>query len=379
MSAVRRVLNWACDPHRWRYQSAAVRIGMALSWLILLLHEFPRRGSIWGPNAPWSWELAQRQLAESGAFSVLLWWRGGLWFEVFYGLAVAVAVALLLGWRTRTMSFLFLICVLSLSHRNEWVLNAGDTVFRLTACYLVLMRPGRVWSLDARRAGRPARPDRTGPVLWTLGGLLLTYATLGAMVTGGWALLLWLYWLAHAVRAIGARHDGVRGTLDLVGDIVHNAAVVMLMVQVCVVYATAGWYKIQGRQWQDGSGVYWGLGLDWLTPFPALTQLITAHALLVLALSYGTVILQVAFPFAVFNRRLKNIMLALMIAEHIGIGVLMGLFSFSLSMIVADLVFLPTGFLRGAEEYGRRAVRRAPRPPKVLRRSRPEAPARAAT
>ncbi|MCS0635739.1 HTTM domain-containing protein [Streptomyces sp. LP05-1] len=368
---VRRALDWACDPYRWRYQAAAVRIGMALTWLILLLHEFPRRGRLWGPDAAWSWQLAQRQLEESHAFSVLLWWPGELWFEAFYALSVAVAAALLVGWRTRTMSFLFLICVLSLDHRNEWVLNAGDTVFRLTAVYLVFMRPGRVWSLDARRAGRPVRRDRTGPVLWALCGLVLAYLTLGAILTGGWSLVLWLYWLAHAVRAIGDRHEGTRGTLDLIGDIVHNAAVVMLMIQVCLVYATAGWYKIQGRQWQDGSGVYWGLGLDWLTPFPSLTQLITSHALLVLALSYGTVVLQVAFPFGVFNRRLKNVMLALMFAEHIGIGVLMGLFYFSLSMIVADLVFLPTGFLLGAAEYGRRAVRRAR--PAVPRRPAGEA------
>ncbi|MEU5432739.1 HTTM domain-containing protein [Streptomyces sp. NPDC020719] len=345
-----RALARACDARVWAYQSAAVRIGMGGVWLLLLVHEFPRRERMWGPDAPWSRRLAEHALDQSHAFSVLRWSGGQVWFEVFYLLSAAVAAALLVGWRTRTASLLFVISVLSLDHRNENVLNAGDTIFRITAIYLAFTRCGQVWSLDARGGRRSLKDarDRTGVILWSVCGLALAWATLAAQLTGGWALLLWGCWAGQAVWRGLRERPGPRRTLELIGHLLHNGGVLMLMIQVCLLYASAGWYKIQGASWQDGTAVYWSAGLDWLEPYPALSHALTSHPLIVLALTYGTVLVQVAFPFSVLDRRAKNVLLALLFAEHIGIGLLLGLPYFSLSMVVADLVFLPTGFLRGA-------------------------------
>lgn len=66
---------------------------------------------------------------------------------------------------------------------------------------------------------------------------------------------------------------------------------------------------------------------------------------MVMVLTYGTVIVQVAFPFTLFNRRVKNVLLVAMICEHAGIALLLGLPFFSMAMIAADAVFLPTAFL----------------------------------
>ncbi len=66
---------------------------------------------------------------------------------------------------------------------------------------------------------------------------------------------------------------------------------------------------------------------------------------MVMVLTYGTVIVQVAFPFTLFNRRVKNVLLVAMICEHAGIALLLGLPFFSMAMIAADAVFLPTVFL----------------------------------
>jgi hypothetical protein len=67
---------------------------------------------------------------------------------------------------------------------------------------------------------------------------------------------------------------------------------------------------------------------------------------------------QVAFPFCVFNRRLKNCLLVMLIAEHLGIALLMALPFFSLAIIVADLVFLPTAWLVFMGERVKAAGRR---------------------
>ncbi|BFO13669.1 hypothetical protein SHKM778_00570 [Streptomyces sp. KM77-8] len=86
--------------------------------------------------------------------------------------------------------------------------------------------------------------------------------------------------------------------------------------------------------------------------------------------TYGTVFMQVAFPFTLFNRRVKNVLLAFMILEHAVIAVVLGLPFFSLAMIAADAVFLPTSFLRRLGNLAARARGRlrprgapAPRPP----------------
>ena len=76
---------------------------------------------------------------------------------------------------------------------------------------------------------------------------------------------------------------------------------------------------------------------------------------MVMLVTYGTVAVQVAFPFTLFHRRVKNVLLAAMITEHAVIAVVLGLPFFSLAMIAADAVFLPTSFLRRLGGWAARA------------------------
>ena len=88
---------------------------------------------------------------------------------------------------------------------------------------------------------------------------------------------------------------------------------------------------------------------------------------MVMLITYGTVIVQVAFPFTLFNRRVKNVLLVAMMLEHASIAIVLGLPFFSLAMIAADAVFLPTDFLRWAGGRLAAAVRpRRERPAAVI-------------
>ncbi|MGW1762590.1 HTTM domain-containing protein [Streptomyces sp. NPDC002073] len=347
--AVGQITGRALGP----YQSAVIRIGFAATWLFFLLREFPHRHELYGPDGPWSWELAERLVASNNAFTVLLWGSGGLWFELVYAVAVVSALLLALGWRTRATSVFFMIGVLSLQNRSVFMGDGGDNVIHLMALYLVLTRCAQVWSLDARRAARaaerevPAR-DAAGPLLWlVLGVVLVVTAQKGA--TGSLLIVLFAaLWTAHAVWWVADRNDPkgeARALFDVIGNLVHNAAMLIIMAEVCLIYATAGWYKIQGSRWQDGTALYYPLNLDYFSPWPALSTLLGSSGVLVMLLSYGTVAVQVAFPFTLFNRRVKNVLLALMMLEHAGIALVLGLPFFSLAMITADAVFLPTAFL----------------------------------
>ncbi|MER8028902.1 HTTM domain-containing protein [Streptomyces bauhiniae] len=352
---VERVTGAALGP----YQSAVIRIGFAGTWLLFLLREFPHRQELYGPAGPWSWNLAHQLIADNHAFTVLMWSDSRLWFELCYLLAVLASAALLVGWRTRTASVLFMVGVLSLQNRSVFMGDGGDNVLHLMSLYLVFTRCGQVWSLDARRAGREGAArargervpaDRVGPVLWGLSGAVLVTAAVTGRFSGGWLVpaLLWTSWAGLGLWwAAGrwTRSQQPRMLLDVVANVLHNAGLAVIMAEACLIYATAGWYKIQGSRWQDGTAVYYPLHLDYFSPWPVLADLMSASGVLMMIVTYGTVMVQVAFPFTLFNRRVKNVLLVLMMTEHAVIAVVLGLPFFSLAMITADAVFLPTAFL----------------------------------
>ncbi|MFC8876212.1 HTTM domain-containing protein [Streptomyces ardesiacus] len=373
--SVARVTGAALGP----YQTAVVRIGFGATWLLFLLRELPHRHELYGPDGPWGHDLAEQLTADNGAFTVLMWSDGRIWFEAVYALAVLSSVLLLLGWRTRTLSVLFMVGVLSLQNRSVFMGDGGDNVVHLMSIYLVLTRCGQVWSLDARRARRAAAArargervvDRTGPVLWCVLGFLLIAATSAGRLDGDWFVpaLLWAVWVSLGLWWAVGRGAGGGGQprilLDVITNIVHNGALVVIMAEACLIYATAGWYKIQGSRWQDGTAVYYPLNLDYFSPWPALSDALAANGTVIMLITYGTVAVQVAFPFTLFNRRIKNVLLAVMMTEHAVIAVTLGLPFFSLAMIAADAVFLPTSFLRRlgdrAARAGNRTARRLPR------------------
>ncbi|MFG2553761.1 HTTM domain-containing protein [Streptomyces sp. NPDC048581] len=364
-SGIARVTESALGP----YQTAVIRIGFTATWLLFLLREFPHRQEMYGPDGPWEFDLAQQLIQTNGAFTALIWTNGRLWFEAVYVLAVLTSVLLLLGWRTRTMSVLFMVGVLSLQNRSVFMGDGGDNVLHLMCVYLVFTRCSQVWSLDERRARREREarargelvgPDRVGPALWGVLGFALVAVTAAGRLDGDLTVpvILWGVWLALAVWWIvgrRARTAQPRVLLDVVGNIVHNGALLVIMAEACLIYATAGWYKIQGTRWQDGTAVYYPLHLDYFSPWPALADLLSSSGTMVMLITYGTVIVQVAFPFTLFNRRVKNVLLAAMITEHAVIAVVLGLPFFSLAMIAADAVFLPTSFLRRLGDWAARA------------------------
>ncbi|GLX49920.1 HTTM domain-containing protein [Streptomyces hygroscopicus subsp. hygroscopicus] len=374
-----RVTEAALGP----YQSAVIRIGFAGTWLFFLLREFPHRQELYGPSGPWDWGMGRRLTEDNHAFTALMWSDGQLWFECFYTLAILASAALLLGWRTRTASVLFMVGVLSLQNRSVFVGDGGDNVLHLMAIYLVFTRCGQVWSLDARRRARGERApsdrfssdrvptgdaptdrtpaDRVGPLLWAVLGLaLITVTATGRLFGNAWLIpvLLWTVWVALGLWWLVqrlARSPEPRVLLDVIANVLHNGALVVIMAEACLIYATAGWYKIQGSRWQDGTAVYYPLHLDYFTPWPGLADLMSTSGTILMIVAYGTVMVQVAFPFTLLDRRVKNVLLVLLMLEHSVIAVVLGLPFFSLAMITADAVFLPTSFLRRVGALATRA------------------------
>lgn len=361
-SRLQCIADFLCTA-RAPYQAAVFRIGLAAVLLAFLLREWPHRRVLWGDRSPLSHDLALALGAQERTFSLLHWSGGRLWFETVYLVTILAVVAVLLGWRTRTATVVQMVGVLSLELRNTLVGDGGDNIVRIMVIYLVFTRCAEVWSLDARQARsrgstapRRSGGDRTGALLWSVTGLFLLVG-FGLPAEVGWPLVLFMLWGAHglryALRRKGPGHEGAR-FLDACTAMLHNCAMLTIAVQVCLVYAAAGWYKIQGSRWQEGSALYYVFHLDYFTPWPALSGVLADSTVLVLALTYGTVIVQVAFPFTLAHRRIKNVLIAVMIGEHLAIVALLGIPLLSLAMVVCDALFLPTAFLLG---LGRRCGR----------------------
>ncbi|MFE9134574.1 HTTM domain-containing protein [Streptomyces sp. NPDC007355] len=304
------------------YAASVLRIGYGLLYLVFLLREFPYRHEIWGPDSPWTPALAEQLFDQTGWNSVLVLSGSRVYFELCYVLALVTSALFTLGWRTRVMSVLFAVVVVSFHARAIFMTDGGDNLVLLMALYLVLTACGRRWSLDARR--ERLRTVRAGSA-------------------------------PKPARSFYAEQLGsARSTLITV---VHNCGMLVIAVQVCFLYGSAGLYKVQGSTWGGGTALHYALNLELFQPWPALSQLVDTFPTVIAIASYVTVLVQVAFPFVLFGR-LKYPVLTVLLGMHIGIAVLMGLPVFSGAMIVADAVFLPDRFYTFLPRLWRGAVRR---------------------
>nr|WP_107055679.1 HTTM domain-containing protein [Streptomyces sp. NRRL F-5135] len=308
------------------YAAAVLRIGYGLLYLVFLLREFPHRDEIWGPGSAWTPTLARQLFDQTELASVLTLSDSRAYFEVCYAVAVVTSVLLMLGWRTRAVSVLFAVVVASFHARSIFMTDGGDNLILLMALYLVFTACGRHWSLDARRA-RLRDSESRAPKRWT--------DSYGSGLPGQ-----------------------LRQARTALVTVLHNCGMFVIAAQVCVLYGSAGLYKVQGGTWGNGTALHYALNLDLFRPWPALSLMADEHTVLLAIAGYLTVLLQVAFPFVLFGR-LKYPVLAMLLGMHIGIAVLMGLPLFSGAMIIADAAFLPDRFYRSLGRLWRRTRRRA--------------------
>ncbi|MFF9626178.1 HTTM domain-containing protein [Streptomyces griseosporeus] len=288
------------------YATSVLRIGYGLLYLLFLLREFPHRYEIWGPGSPWTPALAAQLFDQTGWWSFLLLSDSRAYFESCYVLALSTSALFMLGWRTRVTSVLFAVVVVSFHARAIFMTDGGDNLLLLMALYLVLTACGRRWSLDARRERiKAARTD--------------------------------------GARTRSPVSEDLRAARRTLVTVVHNCGVLVIAAQVCVLYGSAGLYKVQGSFWDDGTALHYVLNLELFQPWPELSHAMDRYPLAMAVVGYLTVLTQVAFPFVLFGR-LKYPVLAVLLGMHVAIAVVLGLPLFSGTMIVADAVFLPDRF-----------------------------------
>ena len=206
---------------------------------------------------------------------------------LFVGTAVA-ALALLLGYRTRLMTFVVWVMVVSVQLRNPLLLNAGDVLLHLLLFWAIFLPLGARWSIDANRASVLPRPSSQ----------YLSAATVGVLLQ-----IAFMYWFAAALKT--------------------------------------------GRPWrEDGTALYFTLGLMEMTR--PVGQFLHQFPDFLKVLTFATLGLEVVAPILlfvpIFTRVIRTAAAFSVMALHAGIFLTMSIGFFPWLSALCMVCFLPAWF-----------------------------------
>lgn len=287
--------GWLFGGKKALYGLAVTRILFGLTALGLLASNFSTRLYTFGSGSAWNGELSSpvSDFPKIWIFSAFHAVMGNdALFTALYVILAGVAVLFTIGWRFRIVHPIFFCLWVGFIESNDMVGDQGDNMFRIALLLLFFADPAARWSVDARRRAKAGE------------------------------------WFDQGTSP------------SQIGTVLHNLALVALTAQVCFVYASGALYKAGGEPWSRGWAVYDPLQTARFGTWPVLSDLVTAWGPLVVAISWGSILIQVAFPLMLLNRATRIIGLIGILSFHIGIAVLMGLPWFSLTMIAIDAIFI---------------------------------------
>jgi hypothetical protein len=270
------------------YTLGLVRIGFGAVVVVWTLTLLPELSRVFGKQgaAP---AYAPLDYQWSG-FEV---WSGDRALLIGWTLLLLSAIAMTVGWHSRITAVIVFVLIMSFYRRAAYIFNAGDAIITIVALILALSCCGAALSLDQRR--------RTGS-----------------------------FWSAQTLAPWPIR---------------------LLQVQLSLIYLVSVQAKLSGgKSWADGSAVFYAWRTDgrWaLLPTP---EWLSANAILVNALTWGTLVIELAIAVLVWNRRWRFWVLAAGVVMHVAMMLNMNVGFFSVAMFVLYLAFVPPDALQTMPE-----------------------------
>lgn len=302
-------IRWGIASKHATYSFAALRILYGFIILAVLATCFADRHYLWGVGSQFIDPVADNR-GYWWIFEIVFSKNNGVLFDISYVVLAFLALMFMIGWRTRWVGPLLLLYWIGLSVNSTLLTNGGDTVMRITLFFALFADLGGRWSVDAwlRRIGaqKPLPLIRNTPA-----------------------------WFDRIPEWIN-----IRSIPDWFVNLAHNTALILCAYQILLVYANSALFKLQGQEWLSGTATYYSLVLDVFRPFPWLNQLVYAWDFPVNALTYLTLMLQLLFPVLLVWRPSRIVALVGITGTHLGIGLFLGLWPFSLAMIALDFLFV---------------------------------------
>lgn len=238
-------------------------------------------GTLGGPDAGWSylWHL-----------------KSGTALALHHLFTMAVTAMFVIGLGTRVTGPLAWFLQLMLIHRLTGALFGFDQIVTYAVMYLMLAPTGAVFSVDALLRRRLAvRVESSRLLTW---------------------------WLPNPEP-----------------DVASNVATRLFQIHLCVIYLFGGLAKARGVSWWDGTAVWYAIGnheyqsfdMTWMAAWPGLFS----------ALSHLTMLWEIFYIVLIWPRLTRPITLMIAVAVHGGIALFLGMMTFGIMMMVANLIFLP--------------------------------------
>lgn len=263
---------------RWSIQHRLIglalwRVSTGLCLLYWYLSHYFNRRYLWGPNGVYPFA----DFVETTRFSLYALHDSLAYFETVFHLGLVVAVLFVLGWKPRLVQPVNLAFHYSLYRRNPFFPNGGDNLAVLVQTFLLAANTAAYLAVR----DEAGRSESSSP---SFGGRL---------------------------RAI-----------------LHNGALAAAILQLCTVYTFAGLHKASGEMWYTGTALYYILNVAEYA-WPPFSVWLTRNMYVVVGLTYGTVVFQLGFALALLNPATRYLWILGGLIFHVGIAVMMGLWTFS--------------------------------------------------
>lgn len=149
-------------------------------------------------------------------------------------------------------------------------------------------------------------------------------------------------------------------------SVLANFTIRLFQVHFCIIYLAGGTSKLLGSTWWSGTALNLVLlnasfaPMDWAPYYRLMKFLATSRWMWELFVTGGiifTLVIEIGFPFLVWDRRWRWLMICGSVLLHTGIAICMGLTTFSLMMIIMVSSFVPPEVVRAQVERIKEAWR----------------------
>ncbi|MFP3592123.1 hypothetical protein [Chryseobacterium sp. SIMBA_038] len=112
----------------------------------------------------------------------------------------------------------------------------------------------------------------------------------------------------------------------------------LFQIHVCIIYFFAGFDKLIGINWWNGESIWKAINLPFATSTYDISFL-GNYPILLTSIGLGSALLELLYPFFVWNKKTSNFWISAIIVMHIGIAFILNLYFFSAIMIIWNLTF----------------------------------------
>ena len=198
------------------------------------------------------------------------------------------SLLLLVGCWSRFQAACIFLWLASFQHRNPLICDGEDTLFRLMAFFFIFLPLDHAWSLA---------------------NLFRKRSSTGGDRSSAWGLRL-------------------------------------IQIEMTAIYLSAGFSKLQGATWRDGSAMYYVSRMDDFMGRSWLPESTFDIPWFILCMTWAALSIELALPFALWCKYTRKLAIIAGICFHLSIECTMNLFLFEWIMIVGLLSFVrPSDFM----------------------------------